>query len=99
MKVTSALRARSLPCTVMLFVSVIWVNARIVPTKVLPEFFNHAESTFQKTLHGCAPFVYEIEAPTSTVRSLTARKMKTAFGSPPPSRVSALLIRIAELES
>jgi hypothetical protein len=48
MKVTSALRARSLPCTVMLFVSVICVSARIVPMKVLPEFFSHAESTFQR---------------------------------------------------
>jgi hypothetical protein len=41
----------------MLSVSVIWVRARIVPTNVRPEFFSQAELTFQKTLHGCAPFV------------------------------------------
>jgi hypothetical protein len=41
----------------MLLVSVIEVRARIVPTKVLPEFFSHADWTFQKTLHGWAPFV------------------------------------------
>jgi hypothetical protein len=41
----------------MLSVRVIWVSARIVPTKVLPEFFSQADWTFQKTLHGWAPFV------------------------------------------
>jgi hypothetical protein len=56
MKVTSALRAKTLPSTVMLSVSVIWVSARIVPTKVLPVFFRDAELTFQKTLYGWAPF-------------------------------------------
>ena len=57
MKVTSALRARTLPSTVMFSVSVIWVRARIVPTNVLSVFFKKAELTFQKTLHGWAPFV------------------------------------------
>jgi hypothetical protein len=41
----------------MLLVSVICVSARIVPTNVLPEFLSHADWTFQKTLHGWAPFV------------------------------------------
>ena len=54
MKVTSAFRARSLPSTVMLSVRVICVRARIVPTKVWLEFFNQADWTFQKTLHGWA---------------------------------------------
>ena len=57
MKVTSALRAKTLPSTVMFSVSVIWVRARIVPTKVLFVFLRNAELTFQKTLHGWAPFV------------------------------------------
>ena len=52
MKVTSALRAKTLPSTVMCSVSVIWVSARIVPMKVLSVFFKNAELTFQKTLHG-----------------------------------------------
>ncbi len=57
MNVTSAFRARTLPSTVMLSVSVICVRARIVPTNVLPVFLRNADCTFQKTLHGCAPFV------------------------------------------
>ena len=58
MNVTSALRARSLPWTVMLSVSVICVRARIVPTNVKPVFCRKADWTFQKTLQGWAPFVY-----------------------------------------
>jgi hypothetical protein len=102
MKVTSALRARTRPSTVMSSVSVIWVKARIVPMKVLPVFFRNAELTFQKTLQGWAPFVYVTDDPGSTVRSpeLAAWKMKTAFGFPPPSSVRAVgpLIRMPEVE-
>ena len=50
--VTSALRARSRPCTVMLLVKVIWVSAMIVPTNVKPLFARNADWTFQKTLQG-----------------------------------------------
>ena len=57
MNVTSALRARTLPSTVMFSVSVICVSARIVPMKVLSVFLRNAELTFQKTLQGWAPFV------------------------------------------
>ena len=52
MNVTSALRARTLPSTVMFSVSVIWVRARIVPTNVLFVFLRNAELTFQNTLQG-----------------------------------------------
>jgi hypothetical protein len=99
MNVTSALRARSLPSTVMLSVSVICVSARIVPTNVLPEFWRKAELTFQKTLQGLAPLMKLTEPPAATVRSLPARKMKTEFGSPPPSRVTEPVISIDELAS
>jgi len=102
MKVTSALRARTLPSTVMFSVSVIWVRARIVPMKVRFVFRRNAELTFQKTLHGCAPFVKVTEDVDSTIRLplLAAWKMKTAPGSPPPSSVRAMgpSIRMPELE-
>ena len=55
--VTLSLRARSLPSTVMLLVSVICCRARIVPTNEKPVFDRKAELTFQKTLQGWAPFV------------------------------------------
>ena len=41
--VTLALRASSLPWTVMFAVSVIWVRAKIVPTKVKPVFCRNAD--------------------------------------------------------
>ncbi len=101
MKVTSALRAKTLPLTVMPLVSVIWVRARIVPTNVLPEFFRNAElPTCQKTLHAWAPFVRVTDEVGSTVRSLPAWKMKTEFGLPFPSSVSGTgpLTRMLEVE-
>ena len=57
MNVTFVPRARTLPCTVMLSVSVIAVSARIVPTKEKPLFDRNAEWTFQNTLHGWAPLM------------------------------------------
>ena len=50
--VTLALRARSLPWTVMLLVNVICVRAMIVPTNPKPVFVRNADWTFQKTLQG-----------------------------------------------
>src|ERR1700693_4328396 len=102
MKVTLALRANTLPSTVMCSVSVICVRARLVPTEFLFVFFRNAELTVQKTCHGWAPFLYVTEDVGLTVRFplLAAWKMKTEFGSPPPSSVSAIgpLIRMSEVE-
>jgi hypothetical protein len=98
-KVTSAVWAKSLPDTVMSATRVIWVKARMVPTNVLLGAVKNAELTFQKMLQGLALPMRLIVAPVAKVRSLTARKMKTALGSPCASSVSGLLIRMAEVES
>ena len=72
MKVTSAVWAKSLPDTVMSATRVIWVKARMVPTKVLFGAVRNAELTFQKMLQGLALPMRLIVAPVANV-SITYR--------------------------
>jgi hypothetical protein len=87
--VTAPLIASTRPLTVAPLSSVIDVAARIVPTKLVVEP-NVAElPTSQKTLHACAPFSSTTDADEAVVSVEPAWKMKTESASPPPSRVTA----------
>jgi len=53
--------------------------------------------TCQSTLHACAPLINWTVAPGAVMRVLPIWKMKTLFGSLPPSRIK-LPVRKAEDE-
>jgi hypothetical protein len=85
------LRASARPSTVVPVVTEIDVNAMIVPVKedVVP---NVAElPTCQKTLQALAPLITLTLLAEAVIRVEAIWKMKTAFGSPWPSKVSVPL--------
>jgi hypothetical protein len=62
--------------------------ASIVPTNVVPVPIVAALPTCQKTLQGCAPSSRKTVLFEAVIRVEPAWKMKTAFGSPPPFKVT-----------
>ena len=87
-RVTAPLRASTRPMMVSPVCTVIDVRARTVPAKVELVAMVAELPTCQKTLHAWAPLARRIVVPVSVIRVDPAWKMKTAFGSPPASRVS-----------
>jgi hypothetical protein len=87
-RVTAPLRASARPATVSPVSTEIDVRARMVPAK--PEFVPSVAElpTCQKTLQAWAPSVRVTLLAESVMSVEGAWKMKTAFGSPPASRVS-----------
>jgi hypothetical protein len=86
-RVTAPLRARTAPDTVTPDVTVMELNARMVPVK--PESVPSVAElpTCQYTLQACAPFVRLTWLAVAVVSDEPAWKMKTALGSPCPSSV------------
>ena len=88
---TWPLRASARPSTSVPVVTEIDVSAMIVPTKVdvVPRV---AElPTCQKTLHAVAPLIRLTRLSDAVINVDATWKMKTALGSPWPSRVSVPL--------
>jgi hypothetical protein len=87
-RLTAPLRASTRPMMVSPVCTVIDVRARTVPAKVELVAMVAELPTCQKTLHAWAPLARTIVVPVSVIRVDPAWKMKTAFWSPPASRVS-----------
>ena len=87
-RVTAPLRASARPSTVSPVFTEIDVRARMVPAKA--EFVPRVAElpTCQNTLQAWAPLVRMTLLAESVMSVEEAWKMKTAFGSPPASRVS-----------
>ncbi len=85
--VTAALRASARPSSVAPVVIVIAVSARMFPTKLEDVPIVAELPTCQKTLHAWADPISSTRLAEAVSRVEPAWKMKTAFGSPPPSRV------------
>jgi hypothetical protein len=87
-RLTCPLRASTRPATVSPVVTEIDVSARTVPMK--EEWVPRVAElpTCQNTLQAWAPLIRRMLLAESVVRLEGAWKMKTAFGSPPPFRVS-----------
>jgi hypothetical protein len=87
-RVTAPLRASARPATVSPVVTDIDVRARMLPEKAESVPRVAELPTCQKTLQAWAPSVRIMLLAESVMRVEGAWKMKTAFGSPPPSSVS-----------
>lgn len=87
-RVTAPLRASARPMTVSPVFTEIDVRARMLPVKA--EFVPRVAElpTCQNTLQAWAPLVRMTLLAESVISVEGAWKMKTAFGSPPASRVS-----------
>jgi hypothetical protein len=86
--VTAPLRARARPWTVALVVTVIEVRARMFPVKTEPVPSVAELPTCQNTLHSWAPLISVTVLPEPVISVESVWKMKTAVGSPAPSRTS-----------
>jgi hypothetical protein len=86
--VTAPFRASSRPTTVAPVSSVIDVNARVVPTKLVFVPSVSELPTTQKTLQAWAPFSSKILLDDAVITVDAASKMKTVDGSPCPLSVS-----------
>ncbi len=97
-KVTSAFRASARPSKTAPVLNLIASRANTVPLKsvVVPKV--QFVPTCQKTFADCAPPVKTTLLPSAVVRVLPIRMMKTAFGSPRASRVTAP-VNPSELDS
>jgi len=87
-KVTAPFWASSRPATVAPVSSVIDVNARVVPTKLVFVPSVSELPTTQKTLQAWAPFSSKILLDDAVITVDAASKMKTVDGSPCPLSVS-----------
>jgi hypothetical protein len=87
-RVTEPLRASRRPLIVAPEFAEIDVNARMVPTKSVPVPKVAELPIWKNTLHDCAPRTRLMLLAEAVVRVEPIWNMKTALGSPSPSRVS-----------
>ena len=85
-RVTAPLRANARPSMVAPVVRLMSVSAMMVPTNRVRVPSVAELATCQKTLHGL-PLITSTRLSEAVMRVEDAWKTKTAFGSPPPSRV------------
>lgn len=96
--VTSPFLASNRPLTTTPVVAVIDVKAMMVPWKVDPVPSVAELPTCQKTLQAWAPLIRTTLLPEAVVSAEPIWKMKTALGSPCPSRVRVPVIPRVEEE-
>ncbi len=96
--VTAPFRANTRPSIVTPVVTVMLVNARMVPTKVEPVPSVAELPTCQNTLQDWAPLIRLTKLLDAVVRVEPAWKTQTELGSPCPSSVSCPVSPIEEAE-
>jgi hypothetical protein len=97
-RVTDPLRARARPKSWTPVFTVIEVSARMVPWKVEPVPGVAELPTCQNTLQAWVPLMRFTTLDEAVVSAEPTWMMKTAFGSPCPSRVSVPVMPSVEVE-